>query len=204
MTVNYSNPLTLFRSKKLRILIAAAALVLALCITLPIILTPATPVEAPPEIVTATTLEKIISTSELSTYTAVYNGIAEVYNPNNPEQLDYYVSYCARVNAGIDFCQVKVEINEESKNIYIHVPEVYITDVNVDITSMDFMFYNSKANTSTVTEAAYKACEADVTVESERQGAIRDLARQNAINILTALTKPIVEQWDINYTLIVE
>ena len=59
------------------------------------------------EVITVSTLEKIIHVSELSTFTAVYNGIAEVKNEKKPEQIDYYVSYAARVNAGIDFQRKK-------------------------------------------------------------------------------------------------
>ncbi len=158
-------------------------------------------VSANAEVITVSTLEKIINVSELSTFTAVYNGIAEVMNEEKPEETDYYVSYEARVDAGIDFEEIVIEVDNESKEIQILTPEVYITDVNVDISSLDFIFYNDKANTSTVTQQAFKACEADVNDESKQQTAIYDLAQQNAINILTALTQPIVEQLDADYTL---
>ena len=137
------------------------------------------------EVITVSTLEKIINVSELSTFTAVYNGIAQVMNEKNPEETDYYVSY-------------------EAKEIYISIPEVYITEVNVDISSLDFIFCNEKANTSTVSQQAFKVCEADVKNESEQQSAIYELAKQNAINVLTALTKPIIEQLDAEYTLVIE
>ena len=46
----------------------------------------------PPEIVTLSTLQKIVDVSELSTYTAVYNGIATVNDENKPDEVKYYVS----------------------------------------------------------------------------------------------------------------
>ena len=156
------------------------------------------------EVITVSTLEKIIHVSELSTFTAVYNGIAEVKNEKQPEQTDYYVSYAARVHAGIDFQQVRVSIDPDGKVVTLDMPEAQITDVNVDIASMDFIFLNDKANTSTVTQTAYKACEIDVERESEEQGAILDLAKQNAVNVLTALASPLLEQMDVQYTLVVE
>ena len=125
-------------------------------------------------------------------------------NQDNPESVDYYVSYEAKVNAGIDFEQVEIDLDEEAKTIRITMPPVELTDVNVDISSLDFIFYNQKLNTSTVTETAYKACEADVEKESQEQQAIYDLAEQNAKNVLTALVKPIVDQADTEYTLVVE
>lgn len=156
------------------------------------------------QVITVSTLQEIIDVSELSTFTAVYNGIAQVMNQDNPESVDYYVSYEAKVNAGIDFEQVEIDLDEEAKTIRITMPPVELTEVNVDISSLDFIFYNQKLNTSTVTETAYKACEADVEKESQEQQAIYDLAEQNAKNILTALVKPIVDQAGTEYTLVVE
>ena len=156
-----------------------------------------------PEVITVSSLEKIINVSELSTFTAVYNGIAEVANEKEPDEIDYCVSYEARVDAGIDFEKIAISVDSETKVITIVIPEVYITEINVDIASLDFIFYNDKANTSTVTQEAFKACEADVQKESEQQNAIFDLAKQNAVNVLTALINPIIEQLDSEYSLVI-
>lgn len=155
----------------------------------------------PPEVITVSTLQEIINVSELSTYTAVYNGIAQVMNEEQPDETDYYVSYEAKVYAGIDFEAVNISVDNNEKVIRIEIPDVTITRVDVDVASMDFIFYNNKANTSTVSQAAYKACEADAQQESETQKAIYDLAKQNARNVLTALIQPIVEQADAEFTL---
>lgn len=155
----------------------------------------------PPEVITVSSLQEIVNVSELSTYTAVYNGIAQVMNEANPEQTDYYVSYEAKVYAGIDFEQIQISVDDQEKKIVVKLPEVTITKVDVDIASMDFIFYNNSANTSTVSQAAYKACEADAQEESAQQKAIYELARQNACNVLKALIQPLVEQVDAAYTL---
>ena len=59
-----------------------------------------------PEIISKSTLEDIINVSDLSTFEAVYNGIAKVTDEDNPEKVNYYVSYDAKVKAGIDFEKV--------------------------------------------------------------------------------------------------
>lgn len=156
------------------------------------------------EIVTVSTLQEIINVSELSTFTAVYNGIAQVMNADDPELVDYYVSYEAKVNAGIDFEDIYIDVDEDTFTVHITVPPVTLTNVNVDISSLDFIFYNEKANTSTVTEEAFKACEADVEKESQEQEAIYELAEQNAKNVLTALVRPIIDQSETEYSLVVE
>ena len=159
--------------------------------------------EPEPDVITVSSLQKIINVSELSTFTAIYNGIAEVYNETKTEDVDYYVSYEARVNAGIDFDKTTISVDNEEKTINVTLPEIYITDINVDISSLDFIFVNDKANTLTVTQQAFEACEDDVKSESSRKAAIMDLAKQNAVNILTALITPFVEQMDDAYTLTV-
>lgn len=197
-----NNPkvLTKLRKKSLRsvVLIGIAAV---LCIALALFFGSTKHKEQEPEVITVATLERIINVSELSTFTAVYNGIATVNNEKKPEKIDYYVSYEARVKAGFDLDKIRITVDNEAKTIKIKIPNIYITDYTVDIGSLDFIFINDKANTSTVSEQAFKACEADVKAESEQQTAIYELAKQNAINILTALTKPIVEQLDAEYEL---
>lgn len=155
------------------------------------------------EILTVSTLEKIINISELSTFQAVYNGIAKVMNEKKPEQVDYYVSYESKVYAGFNFEEVNITMDEAGKKIIVAIPEVEITDINVDIASLDYIFINNKANTSTVSEQAYKACLEDVTNESEKVMAIYELAEQNAKNIMKALISPFVEQLDSNYELVI-
>lgn len=153
------------------------------------------------EIINKVTLEKIINVSDLSTFEAVYNGITEVMNDEEPEKIDYYVSYDSKVKAGIDFANVEVTVDDEDKVITVKLPEIKITDVNVDITSLDYIFENDKADTSTVSEKAYKRCIEDVKSESSSEKAIYELAEQNARNIVEALISPFVEQLDAEYQL---
>lgn len=156
------------------------------------------------EVITVQTLEKIINVSELSTFTAVYNGVAEVKNEKTPDKIEYYVSYNAQVKAGIDIEKIDISLDDTSMVIRVKLPDVHITDIIVDISSMDFIFYNKKADTPTISSTAYRACEDDVKNESENQVEILELAHQNAVNIITALISPIIEQMDIGYTLHVE
>ena len=154
-----------------------------------------------PTIISKATLEKVINVSDLSTFEAIYNGVAVVTNEENPENIDYYVSYEAKVKAGIDFERVEVVVNETDKVITVTLPEVKITDVDVDIASLDYIFMNNKANTQTVSEQAYKKCIKDVTKESNSTDEIYESARQNARNIVEALISPFVEQLDSEYKL---
>ena len=157
--------------------------------------------EAPPEVMTISTLERIVDVSELATFTAVYNGVAQVQSEEKPQEASYYVSYEAKVNAGLDFQAVAFDLDAESKVIRAVLPPVHITKVNVDITSLDYIFLDKKKNASSVSQEAYRACERDAKQESGAEQAIFTLARQNAENILRALITPFVEQLDEGYAL---
>ena len=92
------------------------------------------------EIIIKSNLEKIINVSDLSTLEAVYNGIAKVTNNEEPDEVDYYVSYDAKIKAGIDFQQVDINLDNEKKVIKVKIPEIKINDINVDIASLDYIF----------------------------------------------------------------
>ena len=152
-----------------------------------------------PEIISLTALEKMVDVSDMSTFEAIYNGIAEVENEVDPTQIDYYVSYEAKVKAGFDFENLNMQVDHDRKVI-----TVKITDVNVDIGSLDYIFENKKANTENVSEQAYKKCIEDVTRESAEEKAIYELAKQNAKNTMEAIIQPFMEQLDEEYQLQIE
>lgn len=157
-----------------------------------------------PEIITKSTLEKIVDISDLSTFEAVYNGVAKVMNEKKPDKVDYYVSYEAKVKAGFDIERVELDVDNDKKVILVTIPEIKITGIDVDIASLDYIFMNDKANESTVSEQAYKKCIEDVENESSSENAIYTLAGENAKDVITALINPFIEQLDDDYELTVK
>ncbi len=157
-----------------------------------------------PQVLTVSTLTDMIPVSNLSTVTSTYNGVAQVMNEKNPDKLDYYVAYEAQAQAGVNFNELQPEVDEASKTVTIRVPAAHFMDANVDVSSLDFMFNNKKADTSGVTERAYKACQEDADRECSSSEAILELARENAVNAVEALTRPLIEQLYPEYTLVVE
>ena len=152
-----------------------------------------------PQIVSQTFLQEIVATSKMSTYEAVYNGVAHVSSDENPEEILYHVSYNGTIKAGFDFSKVNIQIDHQNKQVLVTLPIAKITQTSVDITSMDFIFLEEKANTEAVSQQAYAACVKDLTRESVEQPAIRQLARQNAENAILALIDPFVAQLGDEY-----
>lgn len=181
-------------SKSATIIIIAVILIAVVAVVLLKVFKKEEPVK---EVITVSTLEKIVEVSDLSTFKVVYNGVAVAEDK-------YYVSYQATVDAGIDFEKIEITVDNEAKLVTIKLPQAEILDTYVDIASMDYIFVDKKANSETVSEEAYKLCKYDVKHESENQEAILDLAQQNAENVVIALVKPFVDQVDAEYQIVVE
>ena len=158
--------------------------------------------EAPePVVITETSIKAIIESSAISTFEAVYNGIAEVYNEKKPLEVDCYVSYNAIVKAGFDMKEVKLTFDKETNHVDITIPKIAITEIKIDETSLDYLFYNEKINQSGIFSIALKACQDDVARASRYQQAIFELASNNAKSFMEALIKPFLDSFDEEYTL---
>jgi hypothetical protein len=155
------------------------------------------------EIITVSFLNKIINISDLNTYQAVYNGVAEVMSEEKEDEIDFYVSYEAKVNAGFDFEKVEFVNDIETKRIIITIPKIEIGDIHVDIGSLDYIYLNKVSDDEMITKIAYKACLEDVERESKNEKQIIELAEQNAVNIVEALISPFVQQYDPEYEILI-
>ncbi len=162
--------------------------------------------ENKPQIITESSLYKVINVSNLSTYQCIYNDICTVPQDDNSEEIAYYCSYEAKVCAGVEFDKIQIDVieNEDKNIIKVTIPPVTITDVNVDISSLDFMFIDDDVNESGLSEKAYKICITDVEAKSNKEDKIYDLAQKNAENIIKALINPFIENLntsDVSYEL---
>ena len=152
-------------------------------------------------IITESALESIIKTSKLTTFSAAYNGIAAVPGKDNPEEIAYYVAYEAEVRAGINMDDLDIRVDQEAYHIEIELPDILLEEPDVEITSLDYIFMDDDANTSTVTEEAYRASKEDAKEECTDEEEITARAKENAVRALRALVEPLVEQNDPVYTL---
>ena len=159
--------------KKTAVVAVIVAVILILGVSSLVLLSKSTK-KSEPSIITTSTLEKILNVSDLSTFEAIYNGVAKVVSPDDPQKIDYYVSYDATVKAGIDFEHVEISVDDETKIISVKLPEIKITDITVDIESMDYIFindntvktlvvyYSASGNTRRVAEDIAEAVGADL------------------------------------------
>ncbi len=148
--------------------------------------------------ITKSSLEKIIKINDMSTLEYTYNAIAHVNDEDGKAK--YHVAYEGTVTAGIDITKVDVSVDEQNKKIKIVIPEAKIQAVDVDIAKMDFIFEKSKYETETVSQEAYKACLEDLEKRANSEDDLLSMAKENAVDSITALITPWVEQIDEEYS----
>lgn len=145
------------------------------------------------------TLKEVVAISELSTVSYTYNAIALVYAEDG-KTLKYHVAYKGTVKAGIDFEEISITVDDDSKLINIKIPDVKILDCEVDAGTLDYIFEKDKYNIPTVSSEAYKICLEDLKTKARQEKDLKTLAQDNAVSAVKGLIEPWVKQIDGEYT----
>jgi hypothetical protein len=153
--------------------------------------------------ITESEIQDVFKISDLQTSDYIYNGIKEVYDEEG-KILKYYVAYEGKITAGIDFENIKIEVNNDTKEINITVPDAVIQDCVVTAGTMEYIFTDDKYDDENVLKEAYDICQKDLESKANNEGKILDLAKENAIQVVEALVSPWVEQIDSEYKVIVQ
>lgn len=154
-----------------------------------------------PEVNTSTILSKIQELSSLSTLEVDYVGIAEVYDDKNI--IVYYIYYNATVRYGIDFNEIKLEVDEENHQFIVHMPEVkYLTSI-VDEKSIDYLYLDDSYNVIEDIGTDKTHCQVDLMKELGTLSTnYSEIASENAENAIRAITTPFLIQNDVVYSLV--
>ena len=124
-----------------------------------------------------------------------------MYDKDDSSKISYYVSYNSTVKVGINTEDIKVEADDENKKIIITLPQIMIKEVDVDMSSLDYIFEDKRAETSSVSRDAYLACIDDVNNEINESSEIFELGKQNTETIIRGLVEPLIETDNSGYTL---
>lgn len=181
--------------KKIGIVCSICVLIICMVLFLPKVLNPN---GGEVTTVTKSSLEKVIEINDMSTLDYTYNAITDVKDDDGNEK--YHVAYEGKVTAGIDLTKINIEVDEQNKKIEIVVPEANIQNIYVNMGTMDFIFENKKYETETVSQEAYKASLADLEKKANNGKELLSMAKENAVDAITALITPWVEQIDEEYT----
>ena len=157
-------------------------------------------------ITASSSLEKIIEINELSTVDYTYNAIATKYKneKKKSEGVEYYVAYEGVVTAGIDFNEMKIDVDEKEKIINITLPEVEIQSVRVNMGTMDYIFVEKQKESDSISQAAYKLCKNDLKERLSKEENLYDNAKENAISAVEGLLKPWIDSLGEKYKVVVK
>lgn len=152
--------------------------------------------------ISKSSLEKIIEISDLSTLDYTYNAVTDVKDEN--EKVKYHVSYEGVVSSGIDFSKIDFKVDEEEKLIHIKLPQAQIQDVRIDTGSMDYIFEKKRFETENVAQEAYTEAIKDLRLRARRDKNLIKMANENAVDTVTALIEPWLNEVDGSYRMEVE
>lgn len=142
-------------------------------------------------VVTSSQLEKAIDIDQLSTAEFVYNGIAEKYKDDDPEEIECYISYNANVKIGVSMQDIKFEIDKQSKTVTPILPEIKINSdsISFDENSISYI----PENPDILLKDIISCCEEDAREEAQGSKELHQTAEENLKAVIEGLSAPILE-----------
>lgn len=156
------------------------------------------------EAVTRVKLADLVGINDLSTLQYNYNAVCHVYNSETNEPV-YHIAYEGMVNFGINMKDIEEEIDETNMTVTIYLPDVQIQgQPTVVAGSMRYIFEQQGYDESSAFVTSQQLCEEDLTAKIDGDEAIWEAARTNTLYEVEALTKPLVDTFYPEYTLVIE
>ncbi len=151
-----------------------------------------------------TSLDRFVEKSDLETVNFTYNVIAKKckdmndcdLKSNNIDDFEYVVSCKGTLTAGIDFKDVKIDVNSKEKKLIVTLPEATIKEINVNSTN----FLNGKDVPASELPNARKLCEDTTKEKSNKDGKLLPAAKEQASVVLESFYEQWVKAFDNDYT----
>ena len=140
-------------------------------------------------IITSSTLTKVIDISDLSTAEFKYRGIADVYTNDDRTSVRCRICYNAVVKAGIDMKEVDFSLDTKEKIVTATLPDI---GIKVNIIDEESMFV-LPSNADVSIEAMLKYSKEDAEKEATESGELKVVARENLEAVITGLLLPILK-----------
>ena len=145
-------------------------------------------------IITDSYLRETVNISKLSTAKYTHNGIAQIYEDNDKDDVKCSILYHAEVKAGIDMNDISFDIDENKKTIGILLPEIKLTASIADENSLSTIPDNVDLEDDGLTlPEIYKICEEDALEEAGKSIKLQEIAQKNLKDTIEALLLPVIE-----------
>ena len=153
------------------------------------------------ETISETNIRKVFDISGLQTADYIYNSVVRVYDDKDDSKIKYYVSYEGTIKVGINFNDIKIEIDDDNKKIIFTIPKVEIQDTIVEAGTLDFIFEKEKYDTDETYNEAYQKCQNDLDQKAKSETDLLKTAQDNTEQVIKALTTPWIDQVYPDYTM---
>ncbi len=147
-----------------------------------------------PQITSAFLQSKLVDASDLTTAELSYNGIIHYDNGGIPwiTQKKYSMLYSATVEAGIDLSGVEIEVTDDT--VKVKLPEVQVSEPDVDVDSVEFyddsfalLNWESKEDAIDAIKEAKKDCKKKADLDG-----LEAKAYENAKKLVEELLKDLI------------
>ncbi len=156
------------------------------------------------EIKVKSSLDKVVEKSDLETVNISYNVIAKKCKneddcntkSNDINDFKYVVSCKGTITAGIDFKDVKIDIDSKNKKIIVKVPEATIKG-EPNIGSIKFL--NGNEISADELPEARKLCQETTLIKSNEDNKLLPAAKEQAIIVLEEFYNQWIKAYDSSY-----
>ena len=147
------------------------------------------------EATSRSSLKDVVEINNLQTFEYTYNSTCSFSGGKGKELHPvFYVAYEGTVTFSIDTNDIKVDTDEESKYVYLTVPDLN-REYSINAGTLEYIFVDEDyENDNSVPTTAYKESLVDLQEKAEKNDYMLELARSNTEHELEALIKPIVSQ----------
>lgn len=149
--------------------------------------------------ITSSRLEDAVNISQLSTAEFIYNGVAEKYKEKNPEEVECYIAYNAKVKAGIEMEDIAFDIDEKEKTVTPILPEIKVNIATLDENAISYI----PKNPDIALKEILTICKEDAMNEANNSEKLYQTAEDNLKAVIEALLSPVLDsaeysmEWEV-------
>lgn len=151
------------------------------------------------------TLDRVVQKSDLETVNFTYNVIAKKcknneecnLNSNNIDDFEYVISCEGTITSGIEFKDVKIDLNKNSKKLIVTLPDAKVKEINVGT----LKYINGDKMPADELPNAIELCRKTIESKSHIDENLLPAAKEQAGVVLKSLYEQWLKAFDKDYKL---
>ena len=151
------------------------------------------------------TLDRVVQKSDLETVNFTYNVIAKKcknneecnLNSNNIDDFEYVISCEGTITSGIEFKDVKIDLNKNSKKLIVTLPDAKVKEINIGT----LKYINGDKMPADELPNAIELCRKTIESKSHIDENLLPAAKEQAGIVLKSLYEQWLKAFDKDYKL---